>query len=81
MIRKYSDKPLYVDVNQGWHDKQMVLDMIFWMKEKIVILVEQPMPVAMIDEMAWVTEQSPIITIADESIKRLKDFTQEDKQE
>ena len=73
MIRKYSDKPLYVDVNQGWHDKQMVLDMIFWMKEKIVILVEQPMPVAMIDEMAWVTEQSPIITIADESIKRLKD--------
>lgn len=73
MIRKYSDKPLYVDVNQGWTDKQMVLDMIFWMKEKNVILVEQPMPVAMIDEMAWVTEQSPIITIADESIKRLKD--------
>jgi L-alanine-DL-glutamate epimerase-like enolase superfamily enzyme len=62
-----------VDVNQGWHDKQMVLDMIFWMKEKNVILIEQPMPVAMADEMAWVTEQSPIVTIADESIKRLKD--------
>lgn len=73
IIRKYTDKQLYVDVNQGWADKQMVLDMIFWMKEKNVILVEQPMPVAMIDEMAWVTEQSPIITIADESIKRLKD--------
>jgi L-alanine-DL-glutamate epimerase-like enolase superfamily enzyme len=73
MIRKYSDKPLYVDVNQGWHDKQMVLDMIFWMKEKNVILIEQPMPVSMADEMAWVTEQSPIVTIADESIKRLKD--------
>jgi L-alanine-DL-glutamate epimerase-like enolase superfamily enzyme len=73
IIRKYTDKQLYVDVNQGWTDKQMVLDMIFWMKEKNVILVEQPMPVAMIDEMAWVTEQSPIITIADESIKRLKD--------
>ena len=66
IIRKYTDKQLYVDVNQGWTDKQMVLDMIFWMKEKNVILVEQPMPVAMIDEMAWVTEQSPIITIADE---------------
>jgi L-alanine-DL-glutamate epimerase-like enolase superfamily enzyme len=62
-----------VDVNQGWHDKQMVLDMIFWMKEKNVILIEQPMPVSMADEMAWVTEQSPIVTIADESIKRLKD--------
>ena len=73
IIRKYTDKQLYIDVNQGWTDKQMVLDMIFWMKEKNVILVEQPMPVAMVDEMAWVTEQSPIVTIADESIKRLKD--------
>lgn len=73
IIRKCTDKQLYVDVNQGWTDKQMVLDMVFWMKEKNVILIEQPMPVAMIDEMAWVTEQSPIVTIADESIKRLKD--------
>lgn len=76
IIRKYTDKPLYVDVNQGWQDKKMVLDMIFWMKEKNVILIEQPMPVAMIDEMAWVTERSPITTIADESIKRLKDVEQ-----
>jgi L-alanine-DL-glutamate epimerase-like enolase superfamily enzyme len=74
IIRKYTDKQLYVDINQGWTDKQMVLDMIFWMNEKNVILVEQPMPVAMIDEMAWVTGQSPIPTIADESVKRLKDL-------
>ena len=74
LIRKYTDKPLYVDVNQGWTDKQMVLDMIFWLNEKNVMLVEQPMPVAMIDDMAWVTAQSPIPTIADESIKRFKDL-------
>ena len=65
---------MYVDVNQGWTDKQMVLDMIFWLNEKNVMLVEQPMPVAMIDDMAWVTAQSPIPTIADESIKRFKDL-------
>jgi len=73
-IRKYTDKPLYVDINQGWKNKEEVLDMIFWLKEKNVILIEQPMPLSMIDEMAWVTERSPIITVADESIKRFNDL-------
>lgn len=73
-IRKLTYKPLYVDVNQGWKDKHMVLDMIGWMKEQGVLLVEQPMPVSMRDEMAWVTEKSPLPTIADESVKRLKDL-------
>ena len=74
LIRKYTNKPLYVDVNQGWQDKNFVLDMIFWMQEKNILFIEQPMPVECIDEMAWVTSQSPIPTIADESIKRLNDI-------
>ncbi|PBQ33260.1 dipeptide epimerase [Sphingobacteriaceae bacterium] len=73
-IRKHSNKPLYVDVNQGWTDKHYVLEMILWMKEQNVILVEQPMPVAMKEEMVWVTERSPLPTIADESVRRLKDL-------
>jgi L-alanine-DL-glutamate epimerase-like enolase superfamily enzyme len=74
LIRKHSDKPLYVDVNQGWKDKEYVLDMILWMHEQNVVLVEQPMPVVMKKEMTWVTERSTIPTIADESVKRLKDL-------
>lgn len=74
LIRKYTNKPLYVDVNQGWTDKNYVLDMIFWLKEKNVVLIEQPMPVHLKEEMAWVTERSPIPTIADESVKRLQDL-------
>jgi L-Ala-D/L-Glu epimerase len=74
LIRKFTDKPLYVDVNQGWKDKHMVLDMLYWLKTQKVILVEQPMPKEMLEEMCWVTEQSPIITIADESVKRLSDL-------
>jgi L-alanine-DL-glutamate epimerase-like enolase superfamily enzyme len=73
-IRKYTYKPLYVDVNQGWRDKHMVLDMLGWMKEQNVQLVEQPMPVHMSDDMAWVTEKSPIPTIADESAKVASDL-------
>ncbi|MGZ4090236.1 MAG: dipeptide epimerase [Bacteroidia bacterium] len=74
LIRQYTNKPLYVDVNQGWTDKEFVLDMLHWLNDKNVLLVEQPMPIAMKKEMAWVTEQSPIPTIADESVKRLKDL-------
>lgn len=74
LIRRYTDKPLYVDVNQGWTNKEYVLEMLHWLNEKNVLLVEQPMPVNMIDEMAWVTERSPLATIADESVKRLKDL-------
>jgi L-Ala-D/L-Glu epimerase / N-acetyl-D-glutamate racemase len=78
LVRKYTDKPLYIDVNQGWTDKQLVLDMIHWLNEQNVILLEQPMPVSMKTEMAWVTAQSPIPVIADESVKRLSDLEQLD---
>ncbi len=72
-IRKHTDKSLVVDVNQGWKDKHFALDMINWLANKNVLFVEQPMPKECIDEMAWVTEQSPIPTMADESVKVLND--------
>lgn len=72
-IRKHSYKPLVVDANQGWNDKHFALDMINWLSDKNVLFVEQPMPKENIDEMAWVTEQSPLPTMADESVKVLED--------
>ncbi len=72
-IRSMTDVPLCVDVNQGWTDKYKALEMIVWLKEKGVVFVEQPMPKTMIDEMAWLTEQSPLPTVGDESVQRLSD--------
>ena len=72
-IRTVTNVPLCVDVNQGWTDRQMALDMIHWLKEKGVVFVEQPMPKTAIDDMAWLTEHSPLPTIADESLQRLPD--------
>ena len=72
-IRKHSDKPLVVDANQGWKDKHFALEMINWFSDKNVLFVEQPMPKENLDDMAWVTEQSPLPTIADESVKTLED--------
>lgn len=73
-IRKYSNKPLYIDVNRGWKDKHFAVDMIAWLKEQNTILVEQPLPVEMVDDMAWITERSVLPTIGDESVKRLSDL-------
>jgi len=73
-IRSVTNKPLYVDVNQGWEDRQEALEMIQWLFEKNVLLIEQPLPKDNIDDMAWLNEKSPLPIIADESVKRLKDI-------
>jgi L-Ala-D/L-Glu epimerase len=73
-IRKHTYKPLYLDVNQGWKDRHQALDVISFMKEQGVILVEQPMPVSKWDDAAWLKEKSPLPLIADESVKRLTDL-------
>ena len=73
-IRSATNKPLYVDVNQGWKDKHKALEMIKWLVEKDVILIEQPLPKENIDDIAWLNEKSPLPIIADESVKRLKDI-------
>ncbi len=72
-IRSVTDVPLCVDINQGWKDKKQALDMVYWLQEKGIVFVEQPMPKTMIDETAWLTQNSPLPIIADEALQRLTD--------
>ncbi len=72
-IRSVTDKPIIVDVNQGWKDKFFALDMINWLSEKNVKLVEQPMPKTMVDDMTWLTEKSMLPTFGDEAVQRIPD--------
>ena len=72
-IRSASDKPLYVDANQGWTDRQQGLDMVCWLHEQGVVLIEQPMAKDDPDSNAWITEQSPIAIVGDESVQRFAD--------
>lgn len=72
-IRSVTDVPLCVDVNQGWTDREKALEEIHWLKEKGIVFVEQPMPKEGLDDMAWLTEKSPLPTIADEAIQRIDD--------
>ncbi|MDO4702998.1 dipeptide epimerase [Tannerella sp.] len=73
-IREVTDIPLAVDANQGWTDKHHALDMILWLKEKGIVMVEQPMSKKKLDDNAWVTEHSPLPVFADEAVQRLTDI-------
>jgi L-alanine-DL-glutamate epimerase-like enolase superfamily enzyme len=73
-VRSETNKPICVDINQGWKDKKMALEMAQWLKEKGVVFIEQPMPKTSVDDTAWLTENSPLPIIADEAFQTIGDF-------
>ncbi len=73
LVRSASDVPIYVDANQGWKTKEEALEMIEWLAERGVVLVEQPMAKELVDEHKWITEHSKLPIIADEACQRLED--------
>jgi L-alanine-DL-glutamate epimerase-like enolase superfamily enzyme len=73
-IRSVTNLPLAVDANQGWKDRHEAIEMIHWLKEQGVVMVEQPMPKNDLDNIALLTEESPLPIFADESIQRLEDI-------
>jgi L-alanine-DL-glutamate epimerase-like enolase superfamily enzyme len=75
-IRSVTDRPLTLDPNEGWADRNDALKKLEWMATQGAILCEQPLPRTMIDDQLWLKERSPIPIIADESVFRLKDIRQ-----
>ncbi|RFZ82630.1 dipeptide epimerase [Mucilaginibacter terrenus] len=72
-IRSVTNVPLYVDANQGWTDRKQSLDLLYWLQEQGVVLVEQPMQKTDVEGNAWLTAHSPISLIGDEAVQRLAD--------
>jgi len=72
-IRSVTNKPICVDVNQGWKDREMALDMIHWLASQGVIFIEQPMSKYAVDDMAWLTQNSPLPIMADEAVQTVND--------
>ncbi|MEN8153675.1 MAG: dipeptide epimerase [Acidobacteriota bacterium] len=67
-IRKATDKPIRVDINEGWRDKEKAIKKIEMLAKMGVEMVEQPMPVGALEETKWLKERSPIPIVADEAI-------------
>jgi L-Ala-D/L-Glu epimerase len=67
-LRSATDKPIRVDANEGWKDKEQALRRIEWLATQNVELVEQPMPRKMIEETRWIRERTAMPLIADEAV-------------
>lgn len=66
-IRTVTDKPIWIDANEGWKDLETAKDHIRFLADQNVQMIEQPMPASMKSELAELKKFSPIITMADES--------------
>jgi L-alanine-DL-glutamate epimerase-like enolase superfamily enzyme len=72
-VRSITNVPLYVDANQGWTDRQQSLDLVYWLHEQGVQLIEQPFLKTDYDSNAWLTQHSPVPILGDEAVQRLAD--------
>jgi L-alanine-DL-glutamate epimerase-like enolase superfamily enzyme len=66
-VRSVTRKPLRVDANEGWKDKEEAVRKINWLELQGVEFVEQPMPAVMLEETRWVRSRVHIPIIADEA--------------
>jgi L-Ala-D/L-Glu epimerase len=73
-VRSVTNKPICVDVNQGWTDRNKALEMAHWLKEQGVVFIEQPLPKESIKDVEWLTQNSPLPIIADEAFQTIADF-------
>ncbi len=66
-VRSETSKPLRVDANEGWKDKEEAVRKINWLESRGVEFVEQPMPAEMLEETRWVRSRVHLPIIADEA--------------
>jgi L-alanine-DL-glutamate epimerase-like enolase superfamily enzyme len=73
-VRSVTDKPLRVDANEGWTDREEALHKINWLETQGVEFIEQPMPAAMQDDIRWLRDRVNIPVVADEACLRPEDI-------
>ncbi len=66
-VRAATRKPLRVDANEGWKDREEAVRKINWLESQGVELIEQPMPAEMVEETRWVRDRVHLPIIADEA--------------
>jgi len=73
-VRSVTQKPLRVDANEGWTDKEEAVRKINWLEKMGVEFIEQPMPAEMVEETRWVRSRVHMPIIADEACQRASDI-------
>ena len=70
-VRSVTKKPLRVDANEGWKDKEEAVRKINWLESQGVEMIEQPLPASMLEETRWVRSRVHIPIVADEACVNL----------
>jgi L-alanine-DL-glutamate epimerase-like enolase superfamily enzyme len=73
-VRSVTKKPLRVDANEGWKDKEEAVRKINWLEKMGVEFIEQPLPAEMIEETRWIRSRVHIPIIADEACQHASDI-------
>jgi L-alanine-DL-glutamate epimerase-like enolase superfamily enzyme len=73
-VRSVTKKPIRVDANEGWKDKEEAVRKINWLEKMGVEFIEQPMPAEMFEENRWVRSKVHIPVIADEACQHAADI-------
>lgn len=68
-VRSVTQKPLRVDANEGWTDREVAARKIDWLSRQNVQFVEQPMPADRLEDLRWLHERSALPLIGDESCR------------
>ncbi len=71
-VRSVTKKPLRVDANEGWKNKEEAVRKINWLESQGVEFIEQPMPADMIEETRWVRSHVHLPIIADEAATNVR---------
>lgn len=66
-VRSVTKKPLRVDANEGWTDKEEAIRKINWLETQGVEFIEQPMPAHMFEEIKYVRGKVHLPIMADEA--------------
>jgi L-alanine-DL-glutamate epimerase-like enolase superfamily enzyme len=66
-VRSVTRKPIRVDANEGWTDKEEAIRKINWLETLGIEYVEQPMPAHMLEETRYVRSKVHLPIFADEA--------------
>ncbi|MEP6714507.1 MAG: dipeptide epimerase [Terriglobia bacterium] len=73
-VRAVTKKPLRVDANEGWTDREVAVRKINWLESQGVEFIEQPLPADRIEDTRWIRSRIHIPVIADESCRHASDI-------
>jgi L-alanine-DL-glutamate epimerase-like enolase superfamily enzyme len=73
-VRSVTKKPLRVDANEGWKDKEEAVRKINWLEKMGVEFIEQPLPAEMLEDMNYIRKRVHMPIFADEACQCASDI-------